>query len=40
MPELPTDLKPTLRIALYHIVTSMDVVGGAGAVELDTGKKP
>ena len=39
-PGLPTDLKPTLRITLNLTPLDMDVVGGADAVELATGKMP
>ena len=35
-PELPTDLKPTLHIALLQVTTAMDVVGGEDAEEPDT----
>ena len=39
-PGLPTDLKPTLRLALIQFATPTDVggLGGEDAVELDTSK--
>ena len=38
VPGLPTELKPTLHIALIHIEPPIVVVGGEDADELDTGK--